>query len=209
MSPQYPTGSLLVTAPASVGDFVAGDLVAFGNDFVPWTMHRVVDVRGDGSLVTQGDVSPNADATPVSDDQFTVHEVVFANMTAGHVWRLLPWLVVGLAAAVVISGFSRSRSVRVSWGFAAPVIAVIVGATLSGSIVAGEAVRAGQTEEGHPTVLVMNGGLLPVTVSSVEEGGIDGEPVVLPGQMVEVRGVVPYESIDLRVVSEWDVSRWR
>lgn len=209
MSPQYPTGTLLLTAPASVQEFIVGDLVAYGNEYVPWTMHRVVDVRGDGSLLTQGDVSANPDAIPISDDRFVVHEVMFASMAAGHVWRLLPWLVVGLAGAVVISGLSRSRSVQVSWGFAAPVIAVMVGATLAGSIIAAEAVRAGQTEDGHPTVLVMNGGLLPARVSSVVDGAIDGDPVVLPGQMVEIRGVVPYESIDLRAVTEWDVSRWR
>ncbi|MGH3265711.1 MAG: signal peptidase I, partial [Trebonia sp.] len=67
MRPRIDPGDVIVAAPVAPDDVHAGQVVLVRDPAQPdrALVHRVVQVRPDGQLITQGDANRDADSTPV------------------------------------------------------------------------------------------------------------------------------------------------
>ncbi len=161
-----PVGSLVVTVPPGQHRLAVGDVVTFvppaaaGAEPVarlPYT-HRITAIT-DGAISTKGDANGAADAWTIDRDD-VVGRVVAVLPGAGWTLRMLPWIVGGVGAVWLLTGFVTGRGPRNAARLvgASAVFAVVVGVFRPFVALVVTGVEAGQ----RPVAHVVSTGLLPV-----------------------------------------------
>lgn len=173
MSPELPTGSLVLSREAPIESFSVGDLIAHqreadGRIYV----HRVTDlIEADGSveLRTAGDYTQTPDLFPATINSTYVGEVVFANAIAGALWRLAPFLGGAVLLSLVGVMIFKTRSGAAFFASMVTAVAIAAGSYLTGAVASIEVL--GVEREGEIPVLTATlTGLLPVNVEDTISG---------------------------------------
>jgi signal peptidase len=73
MEPSIAPGDIVVTAPIKPEQLKLGYVIRFRDpsNAHPYLMHRIIEIKDDGNLVTKGDANQSADSTPVPPSHVT------------------------------------------------------------------------------------------------------------------------------------------
>jgi signal peptidase len=73
MAPSLEPGDVVIAKPVRPGDLRPGQVIRFGDPAEPdrYLVHRIVEIKSDGSIVTKGDANATRDSSTVTTAEIT------------------------------------------------------------------------------------------------------------------------------------------
>jgi hypothetical protein len=212
MAPEFPKNSLALTRP-SADVFAVGELIGFQLSRPGTTLkiHRVAEVTPQQGYVTQGDALSARDAFIVNAAEYDLSRVVFTSLPAGYAWMLAPYMLAGLALALIALLMVRDPLWGISWAMFFLVVAWAVGSFIVGPVFNLDLVEISSGPTGGQNLVLVNVGLanMDLATSAVSNSnGVRGlnDVVLSPGEM----SVTTVPSGDTKLTAQADaVLDWR
>lgn len=194
-----PVGTLVITAPVSVGQLGVGDMVTYrapGSERV--FTHRVIEVSPDGTFRTRGDLNGAPDPWSLHEGDL-VGQVTLRIWAGGYLLRALPILSIGWLAVWLLGRAIRRVDWRAPTRILGTTLVVGVAAWVVRPLLGVSAVSYSPDAIGTGTqATVVSTGILPIRVAALHGSHID----LQAGQL----GVVRSTAVNALGVHQFDPS---